>query len=156
MKARQERTLERLVEAKREALEPIRADLIRLNRLCDELQAALDQAIEERDGFLNDLRAIESRPGSMLAGEMMHKRRYLEYLTQLVYAAKRTLTDGMEQRDQAHQLFETRYTEIRALERLGEKRHETSVRTQQRLAYSVQDDVEIIRRDLRGTARAAY
>lgn len=139
------RNIERLVAIKREALDEFRQDVVRLNDIVDAVDQRFRQALENSKQFLAETISSETRGNTLDAEAMIGARRYLHWLQDLAVKISQELEQAKARHAEAASLLENAFTEVRALERLLERRQRAKVLRQSRTDYFAADDQEICR-----------
>ena len=139
------RALEQLIALRKHSLEELRKDLSTLDFLVRECSEKLNTAHANHDVFAEETRQAEVGLASLVAVQMMERRRYMAYLQQHIEQAEKTLGEATEQQRRAQKAFNDCFTEIRTLERVAERRKAALRQELQRKSYLVADDQEILR-----------
>ncbi len=137
-------TIARLIAIKREEVDRLRQDLGRIERLVELAQTQLESAEQDEAAFLEETRQAEHpTAGGLDAEGMLERRRYLMHLQGETEKQRRTLDQALEQQRRARRGLDKAFAEMRALERLAERRQLRAVAERQRLDYLRADDQEI-------------
>lgn len=141
-------TLNRLISLKREEMDGLRQDLARLDHLLAVAEQDWNGARKDEAGFLELTRLRESN--GLEAHLMVERRRYLALLHDKTEEKILAKNQALAQRDQAMKSLEAAYLEIRALEKLSERRTTIALEDARRSAYMQADDYEIARQSVMG------
>ena len=139
------KALEQLISIRREAMEELLRDVMTLNQLVD---AAHDRCVEvemNHVNYLEDIRHVERIGLSLTIDTMIERRRYLTRLRSLCHDASRAYEEVNKQRQFAQAAFNEKFTELRTLERLADRRATVRHQEQLRRDYLIADDMEIVR-----------
>lgn len=139
--------LAKLIAIRREALEVLRADLFRLDQLKAAASRSRDAAQASLACFLEETRHAERNSVALFVDQMKDRRHFLAHLQEQLDAAGRSLDEVSLQQGQAQDAFDTQIREIRALERLAERRMAVVKEELQRRDYLRADDEELIRNE---------
>lgn len=138
-------TVARLIAIKKEALEQHRLDLARLQQLQQSAEASLKQAEASERSFVDEMRDAQTGSRKLDAAAMIESRRYLAVL-QGQLAERRGMFDDIEKQCSLAQAeLERSFAEVRALERLAERRKTRVVLDEKRIGYLHADDQELTR-----------
>jgi hypothetical protein len=135
----------KLIAIRRETLAVLRQDVLRLNQLHGEAEGSLHKAQHAQTAFLEETRHAERGNATLFADRMQDRRRYLAHLETQAAEAQRVVDEIAQQQLKAQVAFETCHKEIRALERLAERRETASHQERQRRDYLRADDEQTIR-----------
>ncbi|MBI2308405.1 MAG: hypothetical protein HYU78_13965 [Rhodocyclales bacterium] len=138
-------TVARLIAIKKEELEQHRLDLRRLQQLLQSAEASLKQAEENERSFVDEMRDAQSGSRKLDAAAMIESRRYLGVLQGLAAERRGMFDDIDKQCSLAQSELEQVFAEVRALERLAERRRTRVSLDEKRVGYLHADDQELTR-----------
>lgn len=138
-------TVARLVAIKREELEHHRLDLLRLQHILRDEAVKLKEVEEIARSFVDGMRATEVGNNRLDAAVMIESRRYLLVLQSRIKEQQRAFDEVESLRSLAQGELDRLFVEVRALERLAERRKARGMRKEKRIAYLLADDQEITR-----------
>lgn len=138
-------TVARLVAIKREELEHHRLDLLRLQHILRDEAVKLKEFEEIERSFVDGMRATEVGNNRLDAAVMIESRRYLLVLQSRIKEQQRAFDEVESLRSLAQGELDRLFVEVRALERLAERRKARGMRKEKRIAYLLADDQEITR-----------
>jgi len=145
IETRSTRSIERLVAIKREALDEFRQDAARLDVVVRTVDERYRQASERSKQFLAETASNEIRGKALDANVMIVARQYLQRLQALSTEIWQELDQAKVRHEEAQSQLETAFTEVRALERLLERRQKITQIQESRKSYLAADDQEICR-----------
>lgn len=137
--------LPKLITIRRADLDVLRRDLLCLAQLQAESARQVHEAQRAEVAFIDETCQAEEGEAPLFADQMIGRRRYLAHLRHCAAEAEQALRDVADQQDLAHAAFERLYGEVRALERLAERRQIAAAIESRRQAYSLADDEELAR-----------
>jgi flagellar export protein FliJ len=138
-------SLRKLIALRQENLDRLRQDVLRLRQLQQEARRALDDANGSLVSFLAEMRSAEGKDARLHVDRMQDRRAYRVQLDQRVAEHSDALAALENQLDQAQAALEACHREIKALERIAERREETAHIAEQRRDYRAADDAELQR-----------
>lgn len=142
---RTQRSLTRLAEMKRQQVDALRADLMRLRDLQQQVEREHAQALEVESGFIDVMRAAEQRSG-MRADTMIEHRAYLAHLSAGVFRCNESVRRVVAQVDEARDALERARKDVKVLEKLFERRAITLRGEAQRKDYIMADAQQLVGR----------
>lgn len=135
----------RLIAIKKEELEQHRLDLLRLQQL-QRTEAVKLGDIEARErAFVDEMRMAQSGSRRLDAMAMIGSRRYLAVLQGQTIGQRGVCDEIDAQCSLAQAELERVFAEVRALERLAERRKNRASIEEKRVSYLHADDQEITR-----------
>lgn len=140
-----ESALDKLIAIRREALAALRQDVVRLRQMQGEAEARFKAAEHLQSAFLEETRAAEGGAAALFVDRMQQRRQYLAHLEAQAAETADVVKTIAQQELQAHSAFEVCHKEIKALERLAERRASAARQHVQRLDYLRADDEELVR-----------
>jgi flagellar export protein FliJ len=141
-----DKTLKRLISIKREALEALRRDLGQLDRLCCDAADVLAQAEQQwREAHADAIRR-ETAGNVLSVLDLMAWRRHLTVIADQVGTHQLAKLATERQRNQAREVLIKMYQEVRALERVGQRRQARRKVEEFRKEFTARDDQELMRR----------
>lgn len=143
--ARGQMTISRLVEIKQEELEAQRIDLRRLQHLLKLEQGRLQEIFSEETALVQEMRRFQEGGERLDADTMVASRRYLSVVRDRLAAQDAICNEIFAQEELVQRELERIYGEIKALERLSERKRTRALQEEKRVGYLRADDQEITR-----------
>lgn len=150
LSARSVKNICRLTELRRGRLQHLQQEYIQLTLLAEGEQAKVVQA-EANYATTQEEMGQKELSGPLDVVEMLSRRRYLTQLQATLLLAEAQLAAVLRQVDQARRDLESMQAEIRALERLGERRQNSLSEDLRQREYGASDDLALARRFFRDT-----
>ena len=137
--------IERLVRIKREGLNSLRQDLMRLGQMLSLSESALEAKASEENDFIKGIQALEVTGSALYPAEMLASRNYLIHLEVQIKTIQNELAELNRQLENARFAVNQAYVEIKALEKVSENKKNELVLKQSRRNQFIVDEAELIR-----------
>lgn len=142
---RTQRSLTRLAGVKRQHVDTLRADLMRLRDLHLQAEREHSEALQAESGFIETMRAAELSSG-LRADSMIEHRAYLAYLSAGVARCSDSVRRVAAQVNEACDALERARRDVKMLEKLFERRANALHSEAQRKDYVMADAQQLVRR----------
>lgn len=151
---RHTQSISTLIELKDLARQQLRRDCELLRDLRDNHQGVVESAAKVLEGQRAELLSMLGATSSLDVDNLNFHRRYLDWAEQDLELAQVRLTTVCEQVAHAEAALHSSHVEIRALERLLDRKRQSCASDDRRRSYSAADDAELSRNVRRGELAA--
>lgn len=138
-------TIRRLIALKTESINQLRQDLYQLEQLVKESRKEHELILVETQDYADGISLQESSGKSLLAIEMIERRRFLASLHLEVSRKKKSVAEVEQQYDYALNNLKQAYMEVKTLDLLAERKAALKLLQDSRKSFTTADDEQTMR-----------